>query len=79
MSPRRGFLPRNRSLARGELNPVFNFPFSTGVLVQQTRQDKLSEQRSHLTWQINLLTEQKIVKLIEKYYPDRKLIVSQSF
>lgn len=38
---------------------------ATGVLVQQTRQDKLSEQRSHLTLQINLLTEQKIAKLIE--------------
>ena len=37
----------------------------TGVLVQQTRQDKLAEQRSHLILQINLLTEQKIAKLIE--------------
>ena len=38
---------------------------ATGVLVQQTRQDKIAEQRSHLTLQINLLTEQKIAKLIE--------------
>lgn len=38
---------------------------ATGVLVQQTRQDKLAEQRSHLILQINLLTEQKIAKLIE--------------
>lgn len=38
---------------------------ATGVLVQQNRQDKLAEQRSHLTLQINLLTEQKIAKLIE--------------
>jgi uncharacterized membrane protein len=38
---------------------------ATGVLVQQTRQDKLAEQRSHLNLQINLLTEQKIAKLIE--------------
>jgi uncharacterized membrane protein len=38
---------------------------ATGVLVQQNRQDKLSEQRSHLMLQINLLTEQKIAKLIE--------------
>ncbi|MGL4884079.1 MAG: DUF1003 domain-containing protein [Waterburya sp.] len=37
----------------------------TEVLVQQNRQDKLSEQRSHLMLQINLLTEQKIAKLIE--------------
>ena len=38
---------------------------ATGVLVQQTREDRLAEQRSHLTIQINLLTEQKIAKLIE--------------
>lgn len=38
---------------------------ATGVLVQQNRQDKLAEQRSHLSLQINLLTEQKIAKLIE--------------
>lgn len=39
--------------------------FATGVLVQQSRQDKLAEQRSHLILQINLLTEQKIAKLIK--------------
>lgn len=39
--------------------------FATGVLVQQSRQNKLAEQRSHLILQINLLTEQKIAKLIE--------------
>ena len=38
---------------------------TTGVLVQQSRQDKLAEQRSHLILQINLLTEQKIAKLIK--------------
>lgn len=38
---------------------------ASGVLVQQSRQDKLAEQRSHLTLQINLLTEQKIAKLIK--------------
>lgn len=38
---------------------------ATGVLVQQSRQDQLAEQRSHLILQINLLTEQKIAKLIE--------------
>jgi uncharacterized membrane protein len=38
---------------------------ATGVLVQQNRQDQLAEQRSHLILQINLLTEQKIAKLIE--------------
>ncbi len=37
---------------------------TTGVLIQQNRQDKLAEQRSHLILQINLLTEHKIAKLI---------------
>jgi uncharacterized membrane protein len=37
---------------------------STGVLAYQTRQGKLSEQRSHLVLQLNILTEQKIAKLI---------------
>lgn len=37
---------------------------STGVLIYQTRQEKLSEERSQLALQINLLTEQKIAKLI---------------
>lgn len=38
---------------------------ATGVLIRQSRQNKMSEQRSHLMLQINLLTEQKIAKLIE--------------
>ena len=38
---------------------------TTGVLIYQTRQEKLAEQRSHLMLQINLLTEQKTAKLIE--------------
>ncbi len=38
---------------------------ATGVLVRQAQQDKISEQRSHLTLQINLLNEQKIAKVIE--------------
>jgi uncharacterized membrane protein len=37
---------------------------STGVLIYQTRQEELSEERSHLMLQLNLLTEQKIAKLI---------------
>jgi uncharacterized membrane protein len=37
---------------------------STGVLIYQSRQEALSEERSHLTLQINLLSEQKITKLI---------------
>ena len=38
---------------------------ATGVIVHQIRQERLAEQRSHLILQINLLTEQKIAKLIE--------------
>jgi uncharacterized membrane protein len=37
---------------------------STSVLIYQTRQEELSEERSHLMLQLNLLTEQKIAKLI---------------
>ncbi len=37
---------------------------STGVLIYQTRQEELSEERAKLALQINLLTEQKIAKLI---------------
>jgi uncharacterized membrane protein len=37
---------------------------STGVLIYQTRQEKLNDERSHLVLQLNLLTEQKITKLI---------------
>lgn len=37
---------------------------STGVLVYQTRQGKLSEERAHLMLQVDLLAEQKIAKLI---------------
>lgn len=37
---------------------------STGVLVNESRQEKISEERSHLMLQLNLITEQKIAKLI---------------
>lgn len=37
---------------------------ATGVLVRQSRQEQLGEQRSHLMLQISLLTEQKTAKLI---------------
>ncbi|MGB7415177.1 MAG: DUF1003 domain-containing protein [Thermosynechococcaceae cyanobacterium] len=37
---------------------------STGVLVRQSRQESLAEQRSQLTLQLNLLSEQKIAKII---------------
>jgi uncharacterized membrane protein len=37
---------------------------TTTVLIAQNRQTRLSEHRSHLDLQINLLTEQKVTKLI---------------
>lgn len=37
---------------------------STGVLVRQTRQERFAEQRAQLMLQLNLLSEQKIAKLI---------------
>lgn len=37
---------------------------STGVLVRQTRQEKFAEQRSQLMLQLNLLSEQKLAKVI---------------
>jgi len=43
---------------------VASLLIATGVLVRQTQQDKISEQRSHLMLQINLLNEQKIAKVI---------------
>jgi uncharacterized membrane protein len=59
-------LPKN--LPRFDLRQdglgVSSLLLTTGVLIYQSRQDKLAEERSHLTIQLNLLTEQKIVKLI---------------
>ncbi len=37
---------------------------STGVLVRQTRQENFAEQRTQLMLQLNLLSEQKIAKII---------------
>ena len=37
---------------------------TAGVLVRQSRQEQLAEQRAQLSLQINLLSEQKIAKLI---------------
>ncbi len=37
---------------------------TVGVLIKQDRQEKLSEQRSQLSLQLSLLSEQKITKLI---------------
>ncbi len=37
---------------------------TTGVLIRQKRQEELAEQRAQLSVQINLISEQKIAKLI---------------
>lgn len=37
---------------------------STGVLIRQTREENFAEQRSQLTLQLNLLSEQKIAKIV---------------
>lgn len=49
---------------RDEWLEVSSLLISTGVLIYQNRREKLSAERSHLILQINLLTEQKITKLI---------------
>jgi uncharacterized membrane protein len=49
---------------RSEGLGVAGLLISTGVLIYQTRQEKVSEERSHLMLQLNLITEQKIAKLI---------------
>ncbi|HEY9846875.1 MAG TPA: DUF1003 domain-containing protein [Candidatus Caenarcaniphilales bacterium] len=36
-----------------------------GVLIKQNRQEKLAEQRAQLSLQLNLLSEQKIAKLVD--------------
>lgn len=60
-----GILPKfpKFNLRSDGLN-VASLLITTGVLVYQSRQEQLAEERSHLMLQIDLLTEQKIVKLI---------------
>jgi uncharacterized membrane protein len=43
---------------------VASLLISTEVLIAQAHQEKMEEERSHLTLQLNLVTEQKIAKLI---------------
>ena len=49
---------------RDEGLDIASLLISTGVLVYQNRQECVAEERSHLMLQLDLLTEQKIVKLI---------------
>ncbi len=62
----RAILPADFPLfdLREQLLDVAALFISTAVLIYQTRQEELSEQRSHLMLQLNLITEQKIAKLI---------------
>ncbi|MEH2394285.1 MAG: DUF1003 domain-containing protein [Nostoc sp.] len=66
-------LPRRLGLSRFDPPPFSWLQFSlttgsllvtTGVLIKQERQEKLAEQRAQLSLQLNLLSEQKIAKLI---------------
>ncbi|MBO3460739.1 DUF1003 domain-containing protein [Aetokthonos hydrillicola Thurmond2011] len=66
-------LPRRFGLLRFDPPPFSWLQFSltigsllmtTGVLIKQNRQEKLAEQRAQLSLQLNLLSEQKIAKLI---------------
>ncbi len=59
-------LPKNFPLFDLHLHglEIASLLISTEVLIYQTRQEKLSEERSHLMLQFDLLTEQKIAKLI---------------
>jgi uncharacterized membrane protein len=62
-----GILPKDFpkfNLRSDGLN-VSSLLITTGVLVYQRRQEQLAEERSHLMLQIDLLSEQKIVKIIE--------------
>jgi uncharacterized membrane protein len=43
---------------------ILSLLMTAGVLVRQSRQEYLAEQRSQLSLQIHLLTEQKVAKLI---------------
>ncbi|MEH1872029.1 DUF1003 domain-containing protein [Nostoc sp.] len=66
-------LPRSLGIPKFDPVPFAWLQFSlgtgsllvtTGVLIKQERQEKLAEQRAQLSLQLNLLSEQKIAKLI---------------
>ncbi|MEH2418987.1 DUF1003 domain-containing protein [Nostoc sp.] len=66
-------LPRRLGIPRFDPLPFAWLQFSlttgsllvtAGVLIKQERQEKLAEQRAQLSLQLNLLSEQKIAKLI---------------
>lgn len=66
-------LPRPFGLARFDPPPfdwlertitLGSLLITTGVLIKQTRQEKLAKRQAHLSLQLNLLAEQKTAKLI---------------
>lgn len=66
-------LPRRLGVRRFDPPPFAWLGFSlsvssllitTGILITQNRQEKLAEQRAQLSLQLNLLSEQKIAKII---------------
>lgn len=66
-------LPRRFGIPRFDPGPFYSLQFgigtasllmTAGVLIKQNRQEKLAEQRAQLSLQLNLLSEQKIAKLI---------------
>lgn len=67
VAPKRWKLPQFDPPPFSELGFVMSFSsllVTVGVLIQQGRQEKLAEQRTHLSLQLSLLSEQKITKLI---------------
>lgn len=67
------FLPQSLGLPQFDPPPfellqltlsIIALPMTVGVLIKQNRQEKLAEQRAQLSLQLNLLSEQKIAKLI---------------
>jgi uncharacterized membrane protein len=62
----RKIIPKNFPLFDLHLHglEVASLLISTEVLIYQNREEKLSEERSHLMLQFNMVTEQKITKLI---------------
>jgi uncharacterized membrane protein len=62
----RGVLQKNFPLFNLEIHGlgIASLLISTEVLIDRTGQEKLNKERSHLILQINLVTEQKIAKLI---------------
>ena len=59
-------IPKNFPLFNPEIHllEIASLLISTEVLVYQTREEKIRAEQSHLMLQLNLVTEQKIAKLI---------------